>query len=303
MHTAWSGKNIRLDQLCDFYLFLRDAKSLEDASNTQEAALSHNDFGETVEEVANQLKKHDEFEKLVAHQDKNLEALLHSGNKLLKQNHFESEQVARKLSELQAKRERIHQLCAQRSQLLQDALLYAEFVRDVAEAMTWIAEKQKKMDIEGKMGDNIKLEEKIKILQRHQAFYAEVTANMGRIEEVQTNGQKLIAKKHKASPLIQKQLNDLQRAWATFIQEVNLRNRGLEEAQDILAFTNLLEKLEAWIRDKEVMIQAGDTGRDYEHCQLLQRKLDDVDSDMRIDDARIKQVCFSQIKLLQVAHT
>lgn len=29
---------------------------------------------------------------------------------------------------------------------------------------------------------------------------------------------------------------------------------------------------------QEMMVQAGDTGRDFEHCQSLQRKLDDVDS-------------------------
>ncbi|XP_066150741.1 spectrin beta chain isoform X4 [Euwallacea fornicatus] len=303
LHTAWQLKKIHLDQLCDFHMFLKEAKSLEDASNVQEAALSHKDFGDTVDVVANQLKKHDAFEKLVAHQDKNLEALIQTGSKLLKQNHYESDQIAKKLAEIQAKRRRIHQMCAQRSQQLQDALLYAEFVRDVAEAMTWIAEKQKKMDIEGKMSDNINLEEKIKILQKHQAFHAEVTANIGRIEEVQTNGQKLIAKKHKASPEIQKQLNELQRVWAMFIQDVNLRNKGLEEAQDILTFTNLLEKLEAWIRDKEVMIQAGDTGKDYEHCQQLQRKLDDVDSDMRIDDAKIKNISSLADKLARQGQT
>lgn len=27
-----------------------------------------------------------------------------------------------------------------------------------------------------------------------------------------------------------------------------------------------------------MMVQAGDTGKDFEHCQALQRKLDDVDS-------------------------
>lgn len=303
LHTAWQLKKIHLDQLCDLHIFLREAKLLEDATNVQEAALSHLDFGETVEEVANQLKKHDAFEKLVVHQDKNLEALIQSGNKLLNQNHYESQQIAQKLSEIQAKRNRIHQLCAQRNQLLQDALLYAEFVRDVSEAMIWIAEKQKKMDIEGTMSDNINLEEKIKILQKHQAFHAEVTANISRIEEVQGNGQKLINKRHKASPEIQKQLNDLQRVWAMFIQEVNLRNRGLEEAQDILAFTNLLEKLEGWIRVKEVMIQAGDTGRDYEHCQLLQRKLDDVDTDMKIDDAKIKSISTLAAKLARQGQT
>lgn len=48
--------------------------------------------------------------------------------------------------------------------------------------------------------------------------------------------------------------------------KVNLRNRGLEDAQNIITFTNPLEKVEAYIRDEEVMIQAEDNGRDYEHC-------------------------------------
>jgi spectrin beta len=38
------------------------------------------------------------------------------------------------------------------------------------------------------------------------------------------------------------------------------------------------------------MVQAGDTGCDYEHCLALQRKLDDVDSDMRVDDSRVKSI-------------
>jgi spectrin beta len=70
----------------------------------------------------------------------------------------------------------------------------------------------------------------------------------------------------------------------------NLLGRGLEEAQDILDFNTQLEKAMAWIADKELMVQQGDLGRDYEHCQALQRKLDDVDSDMRFDDSRIKAI-------------
>ena len=69
-----------------------------------------------------------------------------------------------------------------------------------------------------------------------------------------------------------------------------LLGRGLEEAQDILDFNTQLEKAMAWIADKELMVQQGDLGRDYEHCQALQRKLDDVDSDMRFDDSRIKAI-------------
>lgn len=85
--------------------------------------------------------------------------------------------------------------------------------------------------------------------------------------------------------------------------KVDLRGKGLEEAQDILEFNNQLDKIEAWIRDKENMIQSGDTGRDYEHCQALQRKLDDVDSDMRVDDARIKSINSLADKLVKQGHS
>ena len=37
-------------------------------------------------------------------------------------------------------------------------------------------------------------------------------------------------------------------------------------------------------------MQAGDLGKDYEHCTALHRKLDDVDSDMRVDDARFSKI-------------
>lgn len=77
-------------------------------------------------------------------------------------------------------------------------------------------------------------------------------------------------------------------AWKSLIFELDQRGRGLEEAQDILEFNSQLDKIEAWIRDKELMIQASDTGRDLEHCNALMRKLNDVDSDMRVDDQRVK---------------
>ncbi|XP_023018167.2 spectrin beta chain, non-erythrocytic 5 kst isoform X2 [Leptinotarsa decemlineata] len=303
LHNTWQLKKIHLDQLCDLHIFLREAKLIEDATNAQEATLANVDIGETVDEVTNQFKKHEAFEKVMNLQDKNLEALQLSGTKLLNQNHFDSDQISKRLAEIHAKRKRVHQLCAQKRQLLTNGLLYAEFNRDVSEAQMWIDEKQKKLNAAAKTGELTKLEDKIKMLQKHQAFQAEVTANAGRIEEIKTNGETLIRKNHKASQDIADQLFELDKAWNRLIGEMNLRSKGLEEAQGILEFNNQLDKIETWIRDKEVMIQAGDTGKDYEHCQILQRKLDDVDSDMKIDDNKIKAISVLADKLARQGHT
>ncbi|XP_076681486.1 spectrin beta chain, non-erythrocytic 5 kst isoform X2 [Andrena cerasifolii] len=299
LHTAWQQKKVHLDQLIDLHFFLRDAKQLDNLSTTQEAALSGDNFGDSVEEVDAQVKKHNEFEKLLVTQEEKLIALQEHGNKLLAQNHFDSPTIARRLSEVVQRRARIRDLCEVRRRRLEASLLHAQFVRDVGEAESWIGEKQKKLEAEASKGEVSSLEDKIKKLQKHQAFQAELAANQSRIEEIKAKGETLLAQKHPASAEIRQQLEHLHASWRKLLLESGNRGRGLEEAQDILEFNNQVEKIEAWIRDKEMMVQAGDTGKDYEHCLSLQRKLDDVDSDMRVDDSRIKTINALADKLIK----
>ncbi|XP_011150755.1 spectrin alpha chain isoform X3 [Harpegnathos saltator] len=299
LHTAWQQKKVHLDQLIDLHFFLRDAKQLDNLSSTQEAALSGDNFGVSVEEVDAQVKKHNEFEKLLVTHEEKLTALQEHGDKLLAQNHFDSPTIARRLNEVVQRRVRIRDLCDARRKRLEASLLHAQFVRDVGEAESWIGEKQKKLEAEASKGEVSSLEDKIKKLQKHQAFQAELAANQGRIEEIKAKGETLLAQKHPASAEIRQQLEHLHASWRKLLLESGNRGRGLEEAQDILEFNNQVEKIEAWIRDKEMMVQAGDTGKDYEHCLSLQRKLDDVDSDMRVDDSRIKTINALADKLIK----
>lgn len=56
-------------------------------------------------------------------------------------------------------------------------------------AELWIEEKLKKLEVEGQMGEVTNLEDKIKKLQKHQAFQAEITANQDRITAVKDKGK------------------------------------------------------------------------------------------------------------------
>ncbi|KAF4524013.1 hypothetical protein B566_EDAN006308, partial [Ephemera danica] len=100
----------------------------------------------------------------------------------------------------------------------------------------------------------------------------------------------LITRKHKHSREVKSQLERLLAQWNALLQESANQGRGLEEAQDILEFNLQVDKIESWIRDKEVLVSAKETGKDYEHCVSLQRRLDDAGSDMKIDDARLKSM-------------
>ncbi|XP_043484059.1 spectrin alpha chain [Leptopilina heterotoma] len=299
LHTSWQQKKIHLDQLIDLHFFLRDAKQLDNLSLTQEAALNGDNFGISVEEVNAQVKKHNEFEKVLITQEEKLVALQEHGDKLLAQNHFESHTIGNRLNQVVQRRAKVRDLCQVKKKKLEASLLHAQFIRDVGEAESWIEEKQKKLEAETCKGNVSSLEEKIKKLQKHQAFQAELAANQSKVEEIKAKGETLLLQKHPASLEIKQQVDILNTSWKNLLHESGNRGRGLEEAQDILEFNNQVEKIEAWIRDKEMMVQAGETGKDYEHCLGLQRKLDDVDSDMRVDDARIKVINALADKLIK----
>ncbi|XP_058061720.1 spectrin beta chain, non-erythrocytic 1 [Anopheles bellator] len=291
LHSAYNKKKILLEQKIDLFCFMRDAKVIDNISSGQEATLSSLDFGITVEVVQDQVKRHEAFEKLIQTQDEKVAILQDHGRKLVEQNHYDSENIRRRLREIVERRQKVKDLCARRRQKLANALLYAQFIRDCAEAGAWINEKQKKLEADAHSYAGAgNMEDKVKRLKKLQAFDAEVNANEGRIREVRDKGEQLIGKKHECAGEIQDELVKLMQSWNVLLNELASRSRGLKEAQDILEFNTHLDKLEAWIRDKEMMIHAGDTGRDLEHCNALRRKLDDVDSDMRVDDQRIKNI-------------
>lgn len=299
LHTAWNKKKVLLEQKIDLFCFLRDAKQIDNLSSSQEATLSSSDFGQTVEVVQDQIKRHDAFEKLIQTQDEKVALLQEHGRKLVEQNHYDSPRITKRLQEVLERRQKVKKLCALRRQKLDDALLYAQFVRDCAEAESWITEKRKKLEADSNnVIDSDVLEDKLKKLQKHQALQAEVAANQARISDIKQTGEILIHKGHENSTEIKDAVNKVLNAWRELIKELDQRGKGLEEAQDILEFNNHLDKIEAYIRDKDMMVQASDSGRDLEHCNALIRKVDDVDSDMRVDEERIKSINVLADKLL-----
>ncbi|GIY06493.1 hypothetical protein CDAR_514752 [Caerostris darwini] len=299
LHTAWHKKKIYLDQLCDLQCFLRDAKQLDTLSSQQEVYLSSSDVGNTVEEVDALVKKHEAFEKLLATQNEKLVALQDHGEKLLQQNHFDCETIRMRMLEVTNRRSKVRDLSNLRKQKLADSFLHAQFKRDATEAEAWIGDKKKYIEAEQGMSQIASLEDKMKKLQKHQAFQAELSAHESNIQNIKQKGELLLSKNHECSANVRQQLERLLKQWNELIASSTNLGRGLEEAQDILEFNNQAEKIEAWIRDKEMMVQAGDIGKDFEHCQALQRKLDDVDSDMRVDELRMKNINSLANKLMR----
>ncbi|CAL8090883.1 unnamed protein product [Orchesella dallaii] len=289
--VTWEHKRVYLDQLIDLNIFLRDAKQLETNCNGQEITLNSEQLGDSVEETDKAVKKHEAFEKLINTQDDKFKTLDSQGNKLIKQNHFDSKTVEVRLKDVAAAREKIKRLCEQKRQALAGRYKYVQFLRDVSETTAFVDEKIKKLIHDSSVNSSLTLQEKIKKLKKHQAFSAEVNSNRSNVDELLKLAKELNA---------EEDVKELSSRWRELLSLVAEFGKGLEEAYDILEFTNQCEQTDAWVREKEALVNAGDTGKDYEHCEHIIKRLDDVDSGIKVDDQRIKSLNALADKLIRV---
>eukprot|EP00057_Strongylocentrotus_purpuratus_P010375 XP_011664849.1 PREDICTED: spectrin alpha chain, non-erythrocytic 1 [Strongylocentrotus purpuratus] len=290
LHGGWQTKKEKLDQAHQQQQFYREAKILETLSSQQEVYLQSSDMGATVEEVEAQIKKHEAFEKILATQEEKTNTLQVFGSQLMEEGHFDAPGIQEKLKEVTKRRARLRDLSAERRQKLSSAKLYAQFSRDIAEAQAWIGEKWKTFgddDLESLSN----LKEKMKRLQKHQAFEAEIKANEKLISDVKQEGESLLKQHHPDSTNINQRMSEMMKSWNDLRQASIKRGQHLEEVRDLLEYNQMAEKIEKWTREKEVMVSAHDVGNDYEHCMELQKKLNDIGSDLSVDDAFVKRMC------------
>eukprot|EP00058_Branchiostoma_floridae_P024804 XP_002610294.1 hypothetical protein BRAFLDRAFT_93030 [Branchiostoma floridae] len=318
---TWEDHRKHLDDAYNQQVFNRDAQQLDRLSSEQEVHLRSSELGSTVEQVERLIKRHEAFQKLLAAQEDKVVALHELAARLLAEEHFDSTNIKDTLVRVMERRANVKEAAAERRRKLGDSMLYVLFNRDVIEehklihccawvSMTsakhrkckimecilfiqkvegWISEKLQ-IATDESYRDTTSLQDKMAKLKKHQAFEAEITANRERINRIKKQGDQLVSKNHHASVEIKRRAAAVLRAWQELLQASAARGKGLEEARDILEFTQQADQVIQWVKEKELLVSAGELGRDYEHCLELQKKLDDFGSDLTVDDARIKSV-------------
>lgn len=121
-------------------------------------------------------------------------------------------------------------------------------MRNIADATVWLDEKTSFLEAEKQKGEVTSFEDKVKKVQKLQAFVAEIQAHEPMIVKILEEGKLLMARNHHSQ--VKDQVIELNDRWNKLVVDSKAHFRGLEEAQDILEFNKQVEIVEAWIREK-----------------------------------------------------
>ncbi|XP_038585015.1 spectrin beta chain, non-erythrocytic 5 isoform X1 [Micropterus salmoides] len=294
LEEQWNEKQSWLETVHLEQVFYRDVNSMDKTSSSQEILLQNSTLGNTVDETEGLIKRHEAFEKLLSSQEDKLFSLKELDKRLKKQlSREKSRRVQTKLKALLQRRDRIKELSVKRREELELSRMLCIFNRDVAEAKEWVSERIQKMAEDGK-ADLSNLQAKMKLLQKHQVFEAEILAHSEIISSVLLAGEKLVSLHHPRSKEVKRSAATLELHWEELKKAMANRGKALEDNRDFLEFLQKVEEVEAWIRHKEVMINVGDVGKDYEHGVQLLKKLGEFrgtgDGDTTVDDAHITAI-------------
>lgn len=168
-----------------------------------------------------------------------------------------------------------------RTRQLNDALKFFRLKRDVDEFLAWIDERiryAQTLSIRSEEAiTSSSFNDQVKLFQRQKALNVEIEANSARYADLNKRCKEEIVANKTLRPVYMRRVADeLTRAWQQLAFEAAERAKEFDEAKDLLEFNDQLEQLELWLKDKELMIQNGDTGRDYEHCVSLMKRADEA---------------------------
>ncbi|NXC77315.1 SPTB1 protein, partial [Anhinga anhinga] len=296
-----------LVQCCGFQEFLRDTKQAEILLTNQEYTLAHLEPPTTLEGSAAALRRFQDFHAGMESGAEKVPEVVAGGTKLVAEGNIFAEKIADKCQALRERHEAVTAKAEEAAALLQDNHELQTFLQSCREVGTWRGWWQwggphqpspddpcLQLDawVEEKMltaqdasyGEARGLHGK---WQKHQAFMAELAANQGWLEKIETEGKELVSRKPQYGEVVARQLDELRRRWDGLRAAAEEKGRQLFEANRSTLYARSYGELESWLGQAEEELRATERAKDLTATNLLLKKLTRLEEQVR---ARMKEL-------------
>lgn len=289
LNDLWEERRVLHEQCMDLQLFYRDMEQVGAWMGKQEAFLANENLGDSLDSVEALIKKHQDFEKSLEAQEEKINTLDNFATKFtssqLMQPFFAADDVVQRRTALINRNNNLIEKSNKRKALLDDSYKLYLFERDCDEAEAWCSDKLKI----ARDNSHLDLTNISGKLQTHQNFERELGANKSRIDDVASQGQKLVDSDHYAKERVQKRIDDLQRLWAALVEAAEQRGLKLSEAGSQQAYNRGVEDIDIWMGEVEQQLSSEDFGRDLISVQNLLKKQNLLEADMAACRERVQR--------------
>ncbi|NXT27258.1 SPTB1 protein, partial [Syrrhaptes paradoxus] len=272
-----------LTQCRDFQEFLRDAKQAEILLANQEYTLAHLELPATLEGSTAALRRFQDFRAGVESSADKVPEVVASGTKLVAEGNIFAEKIAEKCQALQERHGAVVAKAEEAAGLLQDNHELQSFLQSCRELDAWVEERMLTVQ-DATYGDARGLHGK---WQKHQAFMAELAANQGWLENIETEGKELASRKPQHGEVVAQRLAELRGRWDGLRAAAEEKGRQLFEANRSALYAQSYGELEGWLARAEEQLRATEPAKDLTATNLLLKRMTRLEEQV---GARMKEL-------------
>ena len=273
LHRLWelllsklAEKGMRLQQALVLVQFLRQTDEVMFWIKDKEAFVSAEEFGHDLEHVEALQRKFEEFQKDMSSQEYRISEVCETADKLVSEQHPETEQIVGKKKELLEAWEKLKMLAVSRQEKLLGAHEIQRFNRDADETISWIAEK----DLLLSSDDFGKDLASVQTLQRkHDGVERDLAALNDKVGTLMAEAKNLCSLHPQHADQINTKENEISSTWEALINKAKERKSRLEASYLLHRFLADFRDLTLWINDTKAVISADELAKDVNGAEAL----------------------------------
>ena len=290
-----SEKSMKLKEANRQRTFIAAVKDLDFWLGEVESLLTTDEVGKDLASVQNLMKKHQLVEAdIIAHEDR-IKDMNEQAESLVDSGQFDSNDIRDKKENISKRYKHIQDLAAHRQALLNEANTLHQFFRDIADEESWIKEKKLLVTSDDYGRDLTGVQN---LRKKHKRFESELASHEPAIQQVQEAGGQLIASSTLGGAEIEQRLQQLTDVWEELKGMAGTRGRKLEESIIYQQFLAKIEEEEAWISEKQQLLNVPDLGDNMAAVQGLLKKHDAFETDISVHGDRCTDICEAGQKLI-----
>lgn len=292
------ARRLKLEESRKLQQFERDCDEVK-SWITEKLKIASDESYKDPTNLQGKIQKHQAFEAELNANQSRLDAVDNTGEQLIGDEHYASDQIRERLDELHKLWAYLFERSNDKGLKLKEAAQQQQFNRGAEDVELWFTEVENLLALEDVGKDLTSVQN---LQKKHAMIEADVIARAEKIEVVNAQADLFAEADHFDAPSIKEKKEVLNSRYQQLQAPLLARKAKLQDAERLKRFLHDVEDEEAWIREKEPVASSTNTGRDLTGAQNLSKKHQALMTEIAGHEPRVRAVCDNGVQMIDNGH-
>ncbi|XP_076171630.1 spectrin beta chain isoform X4 [Ptiloglossa arizonensis] len=291
-------RRARLEESRNLWQFYWDMADEENWIKEKEQIVSTGDIGHDLTTINLLLSKHKALENEIQSHEPQLMSVAAVGDELVRQQHFGSDRIQKRLQEFLGMWNHLLDLAAFRRKRLEEAVDYHQLFADADDIDIWMLDTLRLVSSEDVGRDEANVQS---LLKKHKDVTDELKNYAATIDQLHQQASAL-GEQDVKSPEVLERLASIDSRYKELMELAKLRKQRLLDALSLYKLFSESDGVEQWIGEKNRMLETMVPAKDIEDVEIMKHRYNGFEKEMFANASRVAVVNQLARQLLHVEH-